>query len=132
MGRELFGIDIADIVAEHIGPGVHDVLISREQRAARAPGDLTGGLVKGVPLTFPCKGFWEDFSGLPPPGIEILLNDRRLVLIGDTIPEGGIPERNDAVTCDGQTLYVVQLLSRDPAHAVYKYLCRDRRGPDGE
>ena len=67
-------------------------------------------------------------TGLPPAGIELKLGDRRAVLIGDTIPAGGHPEVDDAITIEGQTLYMVKLESRDPAAAVYVYQCRDR-GP---
>lgn len=130
MGQELFGIDIAGIIADQIGPGVLDVLITREpQTGARAPGNLTGGLVKTAPQSWPCKGFWEDFTGQPPPGVEIELNDRKAVLIGDTIPAGALPLKlDDKITCEGKSLFMVKVLSRDPAAAVYTLLCRDRRG----
>lgn len=132
MGQDLFGIDIAGLVAEHIGDGVLPVLISRTPKTAeRDPDDLTGGRLSGAPQTWECRGFFEDFTREPPPGIEVQLNDRKAVLIGDTIPAGVVIERNDALTIEGQTLYVVQLMSRDPAAAVFTYLCRDRRGPDG-
>lgn len=135
MGNPLFGVDIAGIIHEHISPGVLTVTITREESTGqRQAGNLTGGTVKKPPETWECAGFWEDFTGTPPPGVEIELNDRKLVLIGDSIPPGGVPCKNDAATIveerGSTTLFVVQLLERDPAAAVYKFLCRDRRGPD--
>lgn len=133
MGNELFGVDISGIIADQIGPAVLAVTITREPRdGSRQAGNLTGGLVKGAPQSWECRGFWEDFTGTPPPGVEILLNDRKAVLIGDTIPPEALPLlADDAISCEGQTLYMVKLLARDPAAAVFTLLCRDRRGPNG-
>jgi hypothetical protein len=136
MGNLIFGVDVAGIVAEVIGPNVFDVTITREVRGARSADNLTGGPVAAAPGVFECKGFWDDLSGTPKPGVEYELSDRKLVLIGDTIPPGGVPQRNDAATVHEPigdlTLYVVQPLRRDAAAAVYEFLCRDRRGPDGQ
>lgn len=132
MGAELFGVDIAGLIADNMEGQLFDVVVTRYEDGARTPGNLTGGPAK-VPTTVEgITGFWEDFTRDPPPGVEIELGDRKAVLIGDTIPPGGHPLRNDAITIEGQTLYCVQLLSRDPASAVFTYLCRDRRGTDKE
>lgn len=134
MGNELFGVDIAGIIADALGDGLPDVTITRNTRGERDPDNLTGGRPT-EPTTVKCKGFWEDFTGTPPPGIVVELGDRKLVLIGDTIPPGGHPRRNDACTVHEDmgdvTLYNVGPVSRDPAAATYAYQCRDRRGPDG-
>jgi hypothetical protein len=132
MGAELFGVDIAGIIADATAGQLFPVTLERYARGARDPSNLTGGQPKTPTVVKGIEGFWEDFTGTPPPGIELEANDRKAVLIGDTIPAGGAPLRNDAITIEGQTLYAVQLLSRDPASAVYTYLCRDRRGPDQE
>lgn len=131
MGNELFGVDIAGIVADNIGPGLLDVTIIRTAEGDRQAGNLTGGR-ESTPATFTgTKGIWEDLPRTAPPGIEFQLNDRVALLIGDTIPAGGIPIRNDAIEIEGIRLWVVQLLGRDPAAATYRYLCRDRAGEDG-
>lgn len=131
MGNELFGVDIAGIVADAMGDGLLDVVVTRYSEGARDANNLTGGKPKTPATVEGIKGFWDDFTGTPPPGIELELGDRKAVLIGDTIPAGGQPLKNDAITIEGVTLYMVQLVSRDPAAAVYVYQCRDRRGPDG-
>lgn len=136
MGNEIFGVDLAGTLADALGDGLPDVTITREALGDRDPDDLTGGPVAGDPLTFSAKGFWEDFTGLPPPGVTIELDDRKLVIIGDTADNGCLPlRRNDAVTVHEDvgdlTLYVVGPIRRDPAAAVFEYQCRDRRGPDG-
>ncbi|APZ81861.1 hypothetical protein vBEliSR6L_96 [Erythrobacter phage vB_EliS_R6L] len=131
MGQELFGVDIAGLIADNIGPGLLDVTITRYTPGAREAGNLTGGRAKAPATVTGIKGIWEDLPSMPPAGVEFELNDRIALLIGDTIPAGGLPLRNDAIEIEGLTLYMVQLMKRDPAAATYRYLCRDRRGPDG-
>jgi hypothetical protein len=127
MGNELFGVDIAGIIGDVIGPGVLAVTITREAPTTeRDPDNLTGGLTRAPPQSWACQGFWEDFTGQPPPGVEVLLNDRKAVLIGDTLPAGVVVQQGDGLTIEGQTLWVVKLINRDPAAAVYVYQCRDR------
>jgi hypothetical protein len=128
MGNELFGVDIAGIVADALGDGLLDVTITRRTVGARQAGNLTGGPQPGPVETFDCAGFWEDFTGTPPPNVELELGDRKAVLIGDTIPAGALPlVLNDEITIEELTLYFVKVLSRDPAAAVYTLLCRARR-----
>jgi hypothetical protein len=131
MGNELFGIDIAGIIADAVGSGLLDVVVTRYTAGARDPNNMSGGRARTAETVEGIKGFFEDFTGLPRPGFEVELGDRKAVLIGDTIPPGGEPRRNDAITIEGVTLYAVQLYSRDPAAAVYVFQCRDRRGQDG-
>jgi hypothetical protein len=136
MGNVLFDTDIAGIIADVFGEGLLPVTITRDVRGPRTAGNLTGGR-SSVPVTFECVGFWEDINpNSVPAGITIELNDRKLILIGDTVPVDGFPLRNDACTVHEEggdlTLYCVQQISRDPAGAVYGFLCRDRRGPDGK
>jgi hypothetical protein len=130
MGAELFGVDIAGIVAENMAGQLFPVTVTRYTEGARDPANLTGGRPKTPATVEGIDGFWEDFTGQPPPGVEVELGDRKAVLIGDSIPAGGHPLKNDAITIEGQTLFMVQLVSRDPASAVYVYQCRDRRGTD--
>lgn len=130
MGNELFGVDIAGIVADNMAGQLLPVTVTRQTPGARDPNNLTGGVPQTPATVTGIDGFWEDFTRDPGPGVEVQLGDRKAVLIGDTIPAGGHPLRGDAITIEGMTLYVVKLMSRDPAAAVYVYQCRDRRGTD--
>jgi hypothetical protein len=127
VGNTLFDTDIAGIIADVMGDELLEVTITKRVRGERDPANLSAGRPV-IPTDFTCAGFWEDYIGTPPPGIEVQIGDRKAVLIGDTIPDGAIPAKDDAITIEGVTLYVVQLQSRDPAAAVYTYQCRDR-GP---
>lgn len=131
MGNPLFGVDISGLIKSYVAPGLHDVVVTRYIAGARTAGQLTGGRAKTPQTVTGIKGIWADLPKSPPPGIEFELNDRIAMLIGDTIPAGGHPLRNDAITINGLTLYSVQLIATDPASAQFQYLCRDRRGPDG-
>lgn len=131
-GNELFGVDIAGIIDESLSEGLLAVTITRPAEGDRESGNLTGGRTRAPEPVDTVRGFWEDITTQfsVPPGVEVEADDRIAVLIGDTIPEGWVPRRNWAITIDELTLFVEHLISVDPAKAVYKFLCRDRSGPD--
>ena len=136
MGNALFGIDIAGIVADAVGDGLPDVTIVRQVRGARDPSKLTAGQAKTTETHTGIKGFWEDYQPNQIDGTNVLLNDRKAVLIGDTLPTGFVPREGDEITVHEDlgdvTLGVVKLQSRDPAAATYVVQCGDRTGPDGQ
>lgn len=130
MGNKLFGVNISGIVKNAIAPGLLAVVITRDTYGARDDNNLTGGQAKTGATVKGIRGIWEDLPRSPPPGVEFEQNDRIALLIGDTIPAGGLPRKNDTITIEGLSLYMVQLLNRDPAAASYRYLCRDRKAPE--
>ena len=133
MGNRLFGVDIGRLVAKNIGPGVLPVTIEKKQFGTRDPEKLTGGKQALPPLVFEgARGWWEDFTGNPPPGVTILSDDRKAIVLGDTIPAGAMPERGTLLTIEGIQQKVIRKISRDPAAAVFVFQCRDINGPDGE
>lgn len=129
MGNELFGVDIAGIVADVMGDGLFPVTITRYDRGDRDPDNLTAGR-PATPETVECTGFWEDFTGMAPPGIVVEAGDRKLILLGDSVPAGGHPKRNDLCTVHEDmgdiSLYCAGPVSRDPAGAVFVYQCKER------
>ena len=127
MGNKLFGVNISGLIKQHVGPGVLPVVIVKEAQGARDPGNLTGGQAKTPTTITGVRGFWDKLPRTPPAGVEFELNDRIALLIGDTIPAGGKPLKDDAITIAGLTLYMVQLIEADPADATFAYLCRDRK-----
>lgn len=127
MGNKLFGVNISGLIKTHVAPGLLDVVVVKQATGERDPDDLTGGQPKTPATIKGIKGIWEDLPKFPPAGVTFELNDRIALLIGDTIPAGGLPLRNDTVTIEGLTLYAVQQLSRDPAAAAYRFLCRERK-----
>jgi hypothetical protein len=132
VGNKLFGVDISGLVAKHIAPGLLDVTLTTWALGNRTAGKLAEGRAR-VPTVHDrgIKGMWEDISPALVDGQQILVGDRIGFLIGDTIPAGVVLKTNDQITIEGLSLYVIRLLRRDPAAATYRYLCRDRKGPDG-
>ena len=132
MGSKLFGTDIAAIVAKEIAPGLLDATLwIRPEQGQRDPNNLTAGRQRDPVAVHGAKGIWEDYR---PSEIGDLIRgeDRRAMLIGDTIPEGKLPKEGDDIEIDGQRLTVVRLESADPAKATYRFQCGDRRGRDGQ
>lgn len=130
MGNKIFGTDIAGIVAKEIAPGLLPATLYI--RATQARGQrLTAGN-KGQPETVNgARGIWEDYRPSEI-GDQIAAEDRRAMLIGDTIPEGKLPKEGDEIEIAGQRLFVIRLESSDPAEATYRFQCGDRRGRDGQ
>lgn len=126
MGNKLFGVNISGLIKTHVAPGLLPVIVTRQTIGERDPDDLTGGQAKTPATVNGIRGIWEDLPKMPPAGVTFELNDRIAMLIGDTVPAGGLPKRNDTITIEGLTLYAVQQIGRDPAAATYRFLCRER------
>lgn len=133
MGTELFasdGIDVAALVAEHLGPRVLPcVLIRPGATPARDTNNPTQAPQPGPSTNVPCRGFIEDFSTTSIDGTLIKAGDRKVTLLGNTInggktePQAGI--NKDQVTVEGKTWAVHRIVSRDPAAATFVLQVRD-------
>src|SRR3546814_4513760 len=56
------------------------------------------------PHTTLFRSIWEDLPKFPPAGVTFALNDRIALLIGDTIPAGGLHLRSEEHTSELQSL----------------------------
>lgn len=122
------GIDVAALVAEHLGPRVLPcVLIKPGTTPERDLDDPTAAPVPGAPTNHNCRGFIEDFSTASVDGTLIKAGDRKVTLLGATLkgvePEGGVEK--DKVTVEGKTWRIHRVLSRDPAAATYILQVKD-------
>lgn len=132
MGNPLFGVDIAGLINQHVGAGVLVVQISKQvATGARDPDNLAAG-IPSEPVVHNCKGFWESYSIAEVDGVNVLKTDKKANLIGDSIPAGGMPVYGDEITIAGETRFVVQLDSVDPANALYVFRCRDQQAHNGQ
>lgn len=129
MGNGLFsvdGVDIAGLVAEHIGPRVLDATLTIFDQGARDPAKLTGGKARTPRPPQKCKGFWRSYSTRAIDGQIILTGDRRAVLIGDTNAAAiAALKPRDLIAMEGVTYAIVRLEKRDPAAATWTFQCRD-------
>jgi hypothetical protein len=132
MGTGIFavdGIDVAGLVAEHLGPRVLPcVLYKPGAPTARDPARPSKGPQPGAPTPHKCRGFIEDFSTASVDGTLIKAGDRKVTLLGATIeggvePEGGV--NKDQVLVEGKVWSVHRVVSRDPAAATYILQVRD-------
>lgn len=122
---ELFGVDIAQIIADSIGPGVLDAVLIKRTSGARTPGQLTGG-TNPTTVSYPCKGFIDKQDRRNRDGELIHDGNVTILLIGKTIDNGNTaPIMDDQVTIEGVT-YLVTQVDRDPAAATYSLLCPKR------
>lgn len=126
MSTDLFsvdGVDVAELVAEHLGPRVLPaVLIKPGAPGGRDPANPTRILPPGEPTRLPCRGFIEHFSSASIDGSLIKAGDRKVTLLANTIPGGAVPEpgaRKDQVEIEGDTWAVHDIIGRDPAGATY-------------
>jgi hypothetical protein len=126
------GVDIAGLVAEHLGPRVLEASLQTFTTGARDANKLTGGKARTPNPPVPARGFWKDYSPRQIDGQAVLKNDRKAIILGGTTPTPPLLVYNDEITMEGVTLYVVRVERRDPAGARFVYQCRDRRGPDGQ
>lgn len=121
MTQNLFGLDIAGLVADSIASagGVRDVTLTKTTPGTRGS-SLTAG-TNPTTTTHSCKGFVETRevrrSGS-------LVGDSLSVvsILGDTVSNGTVtPEVNDTALIDGTTWNLTELISADPAGALYEF-----------
>jgi hypothetical protein len=116
------GIDVAALVAEHLGPRVLPaVLYKPGATPARDNNDPTAATVPAAPTAHKARGFIEDYKPTVVDGTLIKVGDRKVTLLGNTIEGGAVPEggvNKDQVEIEG-TRYNIQLVNRDPAGATY-------------
>lgn len=119
----LFGIDIAGIVRDAIGPGLPALTLVKVSKGAR-PVDPTIGLVS-TETRYPGKGIVDTYSDGLVDGTRVKLGDRRVLLIAKSLPLGIFPVPDDLIEAEGDTWTIVQV-SRDPAEATYDCQVRER------
>jgi hypothetical protein len=131
VGNGLFavdGIDVAGLVAEHIGPRVLPaVLYKPGATPARDNNDPTAAPVPGAPTAHKARGLIEDFKPTAIDGTLIRVGDRKVTLIAGTIEGGAVPEggiNKDQVEIEGTRWNIQLVLDRDPAGATYQLQVR--------
>ena len=121
-GNRLFGVDIAGIVDKAISSGLLPATLHHTTPGTRTPGDPTAG-VNSTELPYACRGIADDYSDHSIDGTIILVGDRKILLIGNSIAGGIVPQQNDGITIEG-VRYTIINIKRDPAAATY--LCQGR------
>lgn len=118
MGNKLFGVNISGLVHASMSKGLLAATLVKQTAGARDANSPTAGKTIDE-NSYPCRGFTEDYDVAQVNGTTILMTDRKVMLIGDSIQGGAVkPEANDKVTIEGAT-YTIIRVKRDPAAATY-------------
>lgn len=118
MGNKLFGADIAGQLAKALGPLLLPCKLIKVTPGTRTTGALTAG-TNPTKKTFSCRGMVESFATNLVDDTRILAGDRKIMILGDTLAKGIVPEPSDEVEIEGRIWIVINLIERDPDAATY-------------
>lgn len=123
MGNRILSTDIAGLLKKHLGPLLLPVVLIKQVAGARDDTELTAGQAIS-PRRYPCRGITESYELRQIDGTTVQTGDKKILILGDTLPRGVIPEANDRVICE-RIEYVIQgVPERDPDAATY--VCQGR------
>jgi len=117
----LFGLDIAKIVANEIkaAGGLVSCTLTHITKGTRTAGDLTGG-TNPTTTTHSCQGFVETKTKRMT-GTLVEEPMSVVTIIGGSIKPAVVPSPTDTIDVDGVVWTLYELISRDPASAVYEF-----------
>lgn len=123
MVNSLFGVPIASIIANAVGPGVLPATLVKKAAGTRTTGALSAG-TNPTSTSYACRGFIDDYSAFAVSAGMVQMQDKRITLLGATISNGTVaPAPGDDVTIEGAT-YAVVRVKRDPAGATFELQSR--------
>lgn len=100
-----------------MGSGLLSATLTKVTIGARTPGSYTSG--PSVSTTnHTCRGVISDYDERQIDGSLVQRGDRRVLLLGGSLPSSVVPAPNDEVTIEG-TKYSIVNVRRDPAGASY-------------
>jgi hypothetical protein len=123
MGTKLFGVDIAKTVKNAMASGLPKARLLKESVGALDEANPTAEPAVSY-RAYPCRGF-EDVIEKLRPGTQVRQSGRAVLILGDTLPAGIVPEPGDRIELLGETLEIVgDGVTSDPARATYVCSCR--------
>lgn len=123
MGSKLFGVDIAKIIAKQMGPGLLPLKLRRRTQGTRDETDPTAAIPMAT-KDFGCRGIISDFTSKEIDGTTVQRGDKKVLILGDTLPRGIVPQSNDYVVAENVIGVITGILKRDPAAATYTLVVR--------
>lgn len=118
MGNNLFGANISGKIAKAFGNKLLTGTITQFTPGTRTTTDRAGG-TNPVPSTCTFKGMFEQYLEQDIDGERVLANDRKVMILGDTLRAGVVPGGGDEIKLEGDTVKVIRLVERDPDAATY-------------
>lgn len=120
---DIFGEDIAGIINEELGDLVFDVTLTKVTPGTRGADETAG--TNPTESSSTCKGFVDEYKDREINGTTVLVGDRKIVILGDSLPSGTVPKPGDKITAESVTRTIVKGgVKRDPAGATYTCQCR--------
>lgn len=116
MGNNLFGANISGILAKALGPSFLAATLTKVTPGTRGS-DLTAG-TQPTSTGYAAKGIVSDYTLREIDGTSVLTQDKKILLLGDTIASGQVPSVGDRVTIEGKSYRVINV-TRDPDAATY-------------
>lgn len=121
---DIFGEDIAGKLYQGLRDKVFDIILTKIEPGTRTPGSLTGG-TNPTETDHTVKGFVDEYQDKHIDGTLIKRGDRKVIILGGSLPSGTVPEPSDQLTAEGETRTIVENgVKRDPAGATY--ICQVR------
>lgn len=114
---KLFGVNIAKEIAKAMGGGMPKISLIKVTPGERTSGSLSDGN-NPTTKTYTGRGIVDDYEDSAYANTEIERGDRRLLILGATLPAGIFPENGDRAIAEGTTLNIIKV-KRDPAAATY-------------
>ena len=119
----LFNIDIAALVNQHIANLLLDAVLIKIIHGERDLDNITAGM-PFIVKEFEAKGLVDDYENDIVDGTLILEGDKRVLLIANSIVDNQIPVVGDHLLIENATYKIISV-SKDPASATYTCQCRD-------
>ena len=113
----IFGVDIQGKINQALGPLVFDITLTVVTPGTRGA-EITAG-TQPTEDTYTVKGFIDEYTDRERENTIIQKGDRKITLLGGSLPSGITPKPNDKLTINGETKRIVDV-QVDPAAATYE------------
>lgn len=118
---ELFGVDIAQEIADAFEGELQEGSFVRTTAGARDPNNLSAGKAAGASTTHTFTGYIETVDAVYQGDSLVRDAGERVAILGASVSPLVVPRIGDVVSLGGKTLKLVKLLERDPAEALYLF-----------
>jgi len=120
---DIFGEDIAGLIGEHLSEHVFDLTLTVVTPGTRGVNPTAG--TQPTTADHTVKGWEDSYSERQVDGQMIQQGDRKISILGSSLPSGVVPKPNDEITLAGVTRTICENgVKTDPAHAVFECQCR--------
>lgn len=119
MGNPLFGIDVAGLVNQHIAPGLNPLVLHVLREGTDSDSNDPTGPTTSSFTNRNGRGLLSSYRATEVDGKRIQSGDVRIIIIGDSLPRGIVPQVDSEVTIRGSRYRLKEPIDRDPADATY-------------